>query len=65
MVNFSVVRADDGWAVLIEERTWGRFPYRVDAEEAALRLADKARSAGDRADVLVPGRRGEMVPLGT
>lgn len=63
MARFSVVRADDGWSVLTEGRAWGRFQFRIDAEEAALRLADRARAAGREAEVFVPGVLGEMVPL--
>lgn len=42
----AVVRFPDGWRILAPTGRWGRFEYRVDAEEAALRLARRARAEG-------------------
>lgn len=54
---------DGWWRIHAEGRRWGRFQYRVDAEEAALRLAAKACSRGREAQVLVQQRYGELLPL--
>ena len=54
---------DGWWRILAEGRRWGRFHYRVDAEEAALRLAAKARAEGETAEVVVQQRYGELLPL--
>jgi len=54
---------DGWWRIHAGGRRWGRFHYRVDAEEAALRLAAKARAGGRTAEVLVQQRYGELLPL--
>ena len=48
-----IARAADGWQLVSQGRNWGRFAYRVDAEEAALRLAATARLQGQAVTVLV------------
>jgi hypothetical protein len=63
MKSFAVVRIADMYTITVEGRRWGRFGYRVDAEEAAIRLAEKARAAGARVEVLVQGPLGEVEPL--
>jgi hypothetical protein len=63
--TFAVVRSVFYWRVLSADRTHGTFDFQVDAEEAAIKLADKARSEGREAEVLVLGRFGEMTVLDT
>ena len=60
VTEFAVVRFIDGWRILAGARRWGRFSYRVDAEEAALRLAADARAGGRNARVLVQGSDGQL-----
>ena len=62
---FAVVRYPDGWRILTNGQRWGRFAFRVDAEEAALRLAAKAEAAGQHAEVLVQDSSGELSRLDT
>jgi len=62
-VQFAVLRFTDGWRVLHNGRRWGRFDYQVDAVDAALRLADKARKAGAEPEVLVQSFAGEISAL--
>lgn len=61
--EFAVVRFADGWRVLTHDSQMGKFRYRVDAEEAALRLAAKARDQGKAVTLLVQETNGEMRPL--
>lgn len=64
--RITVFYCPDGWWRLhAGERRWGRFLYRVDAEEAALRLAAQSRAQGRDAEVLVQPRYGELQPLKT
>jgi hypothetical protein len=63
MKIFGVVRIADVWTILVEGRRWGRYQYRVDAEESALRLAAAAIAEGREASVLVQESGGEMVSL--
>lgn len=56
----AVVRFPDGWRILARNRRWGRFDYRVDAEEAALRLARKAKAHGQEVQLLVQDPQGEL-----
>jgi hypothetical protein len=58
-----VVRYSDGWRILGEKGRWGRYAYRVDAEEAALRLAHKARQAGREVEIWVQDRCGRLEGL--
>ena len=60
VTEFAVIRFVDGWRILAGARRWGRFSYRVDAEEAALRLAADARAGGRNAQVLVQGSDGQL-----
>lgn len=63
-VEFTIVHFPDGWRILLADgRRWGRFPYRVDAEEAALRLSEKVRAEGGEARVLAQGLTGEVAQL--
>ena len=62
--EFTIIHFPDGWRILLADgRRWGRFPYRVDAEEAALRLVEKARAEGGEARVLAQGLTGEIAQL--
>lgn len=58
-----VVRYPDGWRILGEKGQWGRYAYRVDAEEAALRLARKARAEGREVQILVQDLNGRLEGL--
>lgn len=60
LTDLTIVHFPDGWRILADGRRWGRFPYRVDAEEAALRLRDKIRAEGGDARVLAQGLTGEI-----
>lgn len=59
----AVVRFSDGWRILAQHGRWGRFAYRVDAEEAALRLARKARAQGREVRIWVQDLCGRMQDL--
>jgi len=62
--EFTIVHFPDGWRILLADgRRWGRFPYRVDAEEAALRLIDKVRAEGGEARLMAQGLTGEIAHL--
>jgi hypothetical protein len=56
----AVVYFAEGWQIVTERHRWGRYKYRVDAEEAALRLADRARQQGRVLEVLVQEPHGEL-----
>jgi len=58
-----VVRYSDGWRILGEKERWGRYAYRVDAEEAALRLAHKAKQAGRDVEIWVQDLSGRLEGL--
>ena len=61
--TLSVVRLADAWTVVVQGRRRGRFLYRVDAEEAALRLAARERRGGQSVQVLIQAPWGEMQTL--
>lgn len=63
MTKFGVVRFGDGWTIIASGRKWGRFAFKVDAEGAALRLAQQAMDGGADVQVVVQGAWGEMTPL--
>lgn len=58
--SIAVVYMTDGWRIVTERRRWLHYPYRVDAEEAALRLAAKARAQGTPTEVLVQYACGQL-----
>ena len=62
--ELTIVHFPDGWKILTDGQRWGRFPYRVDAEEAAIRLRDKIRSEGGDARILAQGLTGEIRQVG-
>lgn len=59
----TIVHFPDGWRILAKHGRWGRFAYRVDAEEAAIRLARRARSSGREAVIWVRDVRGRLEGL--
>lgn len=63
LTRLGVVRHADGWAIVASGRRWGRFAYKVDAEEAALRLARRIAEGGEQVEITVQERWGEMRPL--
>ena len=63
ITQLAVVRASDGWSLLGAGRRWGTFRYRVDAEEAALRLLRTAQANGQTVLLLVQSGNGELRPL--
>jgi hypothetical protein len=62
-VRFTIAYFPDGWRILTAGRPWGRFDYRVDAEEAAIRLARRARRAGRTAEIWVQDMSGRLEGL--
>lgn len=62
-LSLVVVRFRDGWRILAPNGRWGRFAYRVDAEEAAIRLARKAREEGRPARIWVQDICGRLQGL--
>ena len=61
LAQFAVIQFADGWHVIAQGQRLGRrYSYRVDAEEAALRFAVKAREAGELPEVLVQEPHGEL-----
>ena len=58
--EWAIVRFADGWSVVAGDRRFGRFDYRVDAEEEALRLAAAARQRGEEIVVLVQDANSQM-----
>ncbi|MBX7248741.1 MAG: hypothetical protein K1X35_06750 [Caulobacteraceae bacterium] len=63
ITEFTIVHFPDGWRILVDGKRWGRFPYRVDAEEAALRLTEKVRAEGGQVRLLAQGLTGEIAQL--
>jgi hypothetical protein len=59
----AVLRFPDGWRILAAHGRWGRFDYRVDAEEAALRLARQARAEGREVSIWVQDICGRLEGL--
>lgn len=63
LISLGVVRLADAWTIVASGRRWGRFAYKVDAEEAALRLARRIDQSGEAVEVMVQERWGELRPL--
>lgn len=55
-----VLRSPGGWRVVGPNGSWRKFDYRVDAEEAALRLASQAETSGGSVKVLVQDCGGRL-----
>jgi hypothetical protein len=58
--EIAVMYFADGWRIVAGRHRWGRYAFRVDAEEAALKLAARAQRHGRELAVLVQERHGEM-----
>ena len=63
VVELAIVHFPEGWRIVREGDRWGRFPYRVDAEEAALRLVEQIRADGGEARVTAQSPTGEIAQL--
>jgi|GEM_PF-6159398 len=61
--TFGVVRLADVWVLTAHGKRVRRFSYRVDAEEAAIRLAADASAQGHPVEVVVQGKQGELTRL--
>jgi hypothetical protein len=62
-IELAVARSGEGWRIFGGDGGWGAFQFRVDAEEAALRLATKLRGEGFQVTVLVQDAGGELQAL--
>lgn len=62
-LRLAVIRFPDGWRIIAERGRWGCFAYRVDAEEAAIRLARKARAQGREVSIVVQDINGRLERL--
>jgi len=60
IVELFVLRNGDRWTVMSEGVARGNFDYQVDAEEAAIRLAQGVRAKGRPSDVMSPDRGSQM-----
>ncbi len=60
VTTLAVLRQPGGWRVFGPNGGWRLFRYKVDAEEAAIRLAEQARSQGGDVRVLVQDACGEL-----
>ncbi|WP_426052035.1 hypothetical protein [Brevundimonas sp. SL161] len=60
IVELFVFRNGDRWTVMSAGVTRGNFDYQVDAEEAAIRLAQRARAKGRPSGVVSPDRGSKM-----
>lgn len=60
---FAVVRTGPLWRVVSARESHRTFDFRVDAEEAALKLADRAREGGAAVEVLLQDRFGQLRPM--
>ena len=58
--EIAVIYFPERWRIVAGRHRWGRYAFRVDAEEAALKLAARARRHGHEPAVLVQERHGEM-----
>lgn len=63
VVQIAIVRFEDGWQIVAGDGSWGRFGYRVDAEEAALRIAERIRGEGHEVAILAQDVFGHVEPL--
>ena len=59
----AILRDDDGWRLVCDERELGRFDYRVDAEEAGLKYAKQCEASGGKVELLLQLASGELGPL--
>lgn len=61
--ELAVIRVSGDWRVYKNGQDAGRFDYKIDAIEAAMRLVAKAQHAGTPAQILVQDPCGELSPL--
>lgn len=61
--EISVVRKKDGWCIVSDRNCSSTFDYKVDAEEAALKMKNKAKEVGANVEVLVQDGSGELRPI--
>ncbi len=59
-MELAIVRFEDGWRIVSTLRRSRRFDYRVDAEEAALKIAADARAQGRAVTLLVQDLNTQM-----
>ncbi|MDP3406318.1 MAG: hypothetical protein Q8S03_16630 [Brevundimonas sp.] len=63
-VTIVVRRVQGGWRVLKNKRPAGEYDYRVDAEEAGLRLTRRLHLSGQDVELLVQAEGSqEMTPM--
>jgi hypothetical protein len=62
-VCFAIVRVPGGWQLVAPQGRWGLYKYKVDAEEAALRLAERLWVQGVDVEILVQDTFGRLDPL--
>jgi hypothetical protein len=62
-LRLTIVHSPEGWRILTRQHPWGQFAYRVDAEEAAIRLARKAREHGRDVEIWVRDLSGRIEGL--
>lgn len=60
IVELFVLRTGDRWTVMSDGVTRGNFDYQVDAEEAAIRLAEGAEANRRPSGVMSPDRGSQM-----
>lgn len=63
VVQIAIVRFRDGWQIVAGDGRWGQFGFRVDAEEAALRIAERIRGEGREVEILAQDVFGHLQPL--
>ncbi|MBA3049887.1 MAG: hypothetical protein KKE42_03435 [Alphaproteobacteria bacterium] len=59
-VELFVLRNGDRWTVMSDGIVRGRFDYKIDAEEAAIRMAKGARAKGRPSGVMSPDGGSQM-----
>ena len=63
--RIAVIRFNDEYRIVAATGAWGRFRFRVDAEEAAIRVASRRSEGGAPCELLVQDSFGELLPLRT
>lgn len=59
-VELFVLRNNDRWTVMCDGTVRGDFDYKIDAEEAAIRLAKEADAKGQSSAVVTPDHGSRM-----
>jgi len=52
-ITIAILRWEDGWRIVRGDRKVSAHDYKIDAEEAGLRLAKQAHAAGRDVELLV------------